>query len=1428
MLRALRILILFLFPVMVFSQIPKTDSQLSSQLQNLIPNNTQKLITPANVRTVVQDGWDARVSIYGETSILGKLTYNSLFPITNDGDLIYKAYLEERLAAITVDSTDTTGGEHVTHFNNRFGDVFLDSADVAPFAYPRYSNPSGFLTSINPATIRGMFSAGSGLTYNSGTGLFSFTGTTTNVPEGSNLYYTPARVKALFFGDNPIIFNSTTGHISFAGLSSLGTAGQQIRINSSGTGFEYFTPTVTNQLIQAIGDVIAPAHATILNTTIANNAITTPKINNGAVTVAKIYASGIPNALTYLRGDSTWSRISFNDLTDVPDSLTNGGGGIDSEVDPVYMAGGVKIANTYANPSWLTGLAWSKISGTPNSLLGYGISDPVLLSSGSYSNPSWLTSLAWAKITGKPTSLLGYGITDPVILSTGSYTNPSWLVSIPYSKITGAPAQGVLGLTGTANQIAISGTSSNPIIGIHSSYPGQTSISTLGTIGVGTWQGAPIANNYIASANTWNAKEPGLGNPAANGYVLSSTTAGVRSWIPVSSSVNTVFGRTGSIVAMANDYAAYYYSITNPLSFISRTGVSATGGYISYDNSTGVFSTPYIPERISNKSTSTALGASNDLYPSQNAVKVYVDNQIAIAANAGVQTFNTRSGNVSPLTGDYNTDQVTEGSINKYFTNARVWSALSAVSPLVHNGSGGFSLNGLVGFGGPGQVITTNGAGNGLIWSTPAPSAGVKVQAPFYFTLGTDTVYLENGNVALTEQGNPILVENPVAGNVLTMPKADSTRDGYISKEDWHFFYHKGEGTGTGNGTVLSFTANNLSPLFTTSVATPYTTPVLSFTLTAQAANRVWAGPVSGGSAVPTYRSLVANDIPALPYYPSTGNPSGFLTTVSFSQVTAKPTTILGYGITDPIVYSTGSYANPAWLTSLSYSKLTGTPTYATVATTGSYLDLTNKPTIPAQFNPIAGTNISITGTYPNLTFNSTSSGNVTSVFNRTGVVTAQTGDYTFAQIGAKPTTLSGYGITDAYPLTGNPSGFLTTVSYAQVTGKPTFAQVAFSGLYSDLSGVPTIPTTTSQLTNNSGFLTSETDPLYTANGVPKIRTLTINGVTQSLDANRSWTIETFDPSSDLNVALPLKYVSGASYMIDGNGKYLINTNGDTLVDGSGAAGATQLTVLPSSPTQAGSMSAADYVLLHSLGGGTGSVSSVGLSMPTSIFNASVTNSPVTGSGVLTPTLKTQLKNLVFASDPTSDNVVPTFRGLVAADIPSLPASKLSASGTQSSSTLLRGDNTWAARPGGNPGTVTSVSASVTASTAMAVNVTNATSTPAIALSWTGNSAQQILGDGSLATRITNTNQLTNGSGFITNATGLIASTGSNISVTGNGTLGSPFAINTSFTGATGWGTPTGTLRRSAFDASTITVENAFETLSALITDLKALGILKP
>jgi hypothetical protein len=87
-----------------------------------------------------------------------------------------------------------------------------------------------------------------------------------------------------------------------------------------------------------------------------------------------------------------------------------------------------------------------------------------------------------------------------------------------------------------------------------------------------------------------------------------------------------------------------------------------------------------------------------------------------------------------------------------------------------------------------------------------------------------------------------------------------------------------------------------------------------------------------------------------------------------------------------------------------------------------------------------------------------------------------------------------------------------------------------------------------------------------------------------------------------------------------------------------------------------------------------GTVTSVGLSLP-AIFN--VSGSPVTTSGTLTGALANQNANTIFAGPTTGGAAVPTFRALVAADIPNLDAAKITTGtlpiargGTNSAATL--------------------------------------------------------------------------------------------------------------------------------------------------------------
>lgn len=99
------------------------------------------------------------------------------------------------------------------------------------------------------------------------------------------------------------------------------------------------------------------------------------------------------------------------------------------------------------------------------------------------------------------------------------------------------------------------------------------------------------------------------------------------------------------------------------------------------------------------------------------------------------------------------------------------------------------------------------------------------------------------------------------------------------------------------------------------------------------------------------------------------------------------------------------------------------------------------------------------------------------------------------------------------------------------------------------------------------------------------------------------------------------------------------------------------------------------------VGAAPGGVSSVDLSLGGGLFT--VTSSAITGSGTLAATLNAQNANLVFAGPSSGGATTPTFRGLVANDIPALDGSKIS-TGTLATAVL-------GVVPGANGGTVTQV-----------------------------------------------------------------------------------------------------------------------------------------
>jgi hypothetical protein len=85
--------------------------------------------------------------------------------------------------------------------------------------------------------------------------------------------------------------------------------------------------------------------------------------------------------------------------------------------------------------------------------------------------------------------------------------------------------------------------------------------------------------------------------------------------------------------------------------------------------------------------------------------------------------------------------------------------------------------------------------------------------------------------------------------------------------------------------------------------------------------------------------------------------------------------------------------------------------------------------------------------------------------------------------------------------------------------------------------------------------------------------------------------------------------------------------------------------------------------------GGTGTVTSVGLSLPDII---TVTNSTVTGSGILTGTLKSQNAKTFFAA-PSGSNGTPTFRPIEVTDIPTLNQNTTGSAGSATTAVTVTG-----------------------------------------------------------------------------------------------------------------------------------------------------------
>jgi hypothetical protein len=197
----------------------------------------------------------------------------------------------------------------------------------------------------------------------------------------------------------------------------------------------------------------------------------------------------------------------------------------------------------------------------------------------------------------------------------------------------------------------------------------------------------------------------------------------------------------------------------------------------------------------------------------------------------------------------------------------------AAKSWMLEDSSGDYLLlDGSGFFGGPlvklsdgdGDTITLNGGGQVLLNSHDGSNISVGfgrtgISITDSGTGATLDVISENPSVGITitQGGNGLLVTNSgVSCNTAFIPQ--SLLDNSLSSGTANQVLTAGPSGGSvvwaapSAGTVTSFSSGNLSPLFTTSVATATTTPAQTFALTNAGANTVF-GNRTGSSGAPSY-----------------------------------------------------------------------------------------------------------------------------------------------------------------------------------------------------------------------------------------------------------------------------------------------------------------------------------------------------------------------------------------------------------------------------------------------------------------------------------------------------------------------------------------------------------------------------------------------
>jgi hypothetical protein len=802
----------------------------------------------------------------------------------------------------------------------------------------------------------------------------------------------------------------------------------------------------------------------------------------GAISVAgDLSYNSSTGVITFSQNDA-WSNITGTPTTLAGYGITDGGGSVTPSSTDTFTNKSGAISQWTNDSNYLTTVpaqTFASLTSKPTTLAGYGITDALALGTSSTTalagntviptavsqltnDSSFLTSVpaqTFASLTSKPTTLAGYGITD----GGGSYTNSN---VDGHLNVSGASANQILKWTGT-DYAWVTSTDSDTT---YTAGSGLTLTGTVFSLTAGHFDGA---YGSLTGAPTTVSS---FTNDA--GYLTSETDSQTLSLSGTTLSIST--GNNVDLGGLTIDDFAD----------VNITSVS-DGQFLTYNNGSGEWtnSTVSIPTLTSQLTNDAGFITSASTYDNSD-----VDTHL--------NQSNPTSGYVLSWNGsDY--AWVSNGASGAHYTDSDARAAFSATTGLSYNsGTGVFSLNSeLSGLSNVSSSAPTSGQvlkWNGSAW---APAADVDTDTVYTtFTSDFDTRLATKSTANLGEDASNKYFTDARARAAISATGSLSynASTGVISYTAPTMYAnsdvdtHLNSGSAT-SGQILSWTGtdydwilnDNNTPAWSAITSKP--TTIAGFGITdAKIIPFYYANQAAFPNASTNHGAIAHSHSDGAMYFAHGG---------SWNKLANNATTLAGYGITDAITASsstaftnkTGNISqwtnDSGFITSVpaqTFASLTGKPTSIagygiTDAFDGAFGSLSGKPTT------IAGYGITDAVTPSSSTAFTNKSGNISQWTNDTGFLTSVPAQ-TFSSLTSKPTTIAGYGITDANTYAnGDVDSHLNqsnpTSGYVLSWNGSDYSWVAQSGGGSVTATSSTAFTNKtgaiSQWTNDSNYLTS-------------------------------------------------------------------------------------------------------------------------------------------------------------------------------------------------------------------------------------------------------------------------------------------------------------------------------------------------------------------